>query len=259
MQPDYPAEIVCVVSNRPEARRAVQGGRRGHAGARHRSQAASPSATAFEAELDAALRAFDVDLVACAGFMRLMTPAFVERWRDRMLNIHPSLLPAFKGLDTHARALAAGVKLTGCTVHVVRPEVDSGPIVAQAAVPVLDGDTPETPRRPRAGGRAPALSPCTFAFCLRGDNRCGRTRTSSGKPRLTKQNHCFGRRSTEPDSVAADQRPSAKMKRKRVVAWTLAAAGWYLFSMPCGGAGTAVPGVDVGALPRTQFTTRWLD
>jgi phosphoribosylglycinamide formyltransferase-1 len=76
--------------------------------------------------------------------MRKMTAGFVAGWRDRMLNIHPSLLPAFKGLDTHARALEAGVKLTGCTVHLVRPEVDSGPIIAQAAVPVLDGDTPES-------------------------------------------------------------------------------------------------------------------
>ena len=85
-----------------------------------------------------------MDLVACAGFMRLMTPAFVARWHDRMLNIHPSLLPAFPGLDTHARVLAAGVKITGCTVHVVRPAVDDGPIVAQAAVPVHDSDTAES-------------------------------------------------------------------------------------------------------------------
>ena len=76
--------------------------------------------------------------------MRLMTADFVERWRDRMLNIHPSLLPAFKGLDTHARALAAGVKLTGCTVHIVRPQMDDGPIIAQAAVPVLEADTADT-------------------------------------------------------------------------------------------------------------------
>jgi phosphoribosylglycinamide formyltransferase-1 len=72
-----------------------------------------------------------------------MTAGFVEGWRDRMINIHPSLLPSFRGLDTHARALEAGVKLTGCTVHVVRPELDAGPIIAQAAVPVLEGDTPE--------------------------------------------------------------------------------------------------------------------
>jgi phosphoribosylglycinamide formyltransferase 1 len=75
--------------------------------------------------------------------MRKMTAGFVEGWRDRMINIHPSLLPSFRGLDTHARALEAGVKLTGCTVHVVRPELDAGPIIAQAAVPVLEGDTAE--------------------------------------------------------------------------------------------------------------------
>ncbi len=76
--------------------------------------------------------------------MRMMTAGFVDGWRDAMLNIHPSLLPAYKGLDTHARALADGVKLAGCTVLIVRPELDSGPIIAQAAVPVIDGDTPES-------------------------------------------------------------------------------------------------------------------
>jgi phosphoribosylglycinamide formyltransferase 1 len=76
--------------------------------------------------------------------MRLLTPGFVERWRDRILNIHPSLLPAFKGLHVHEQALAAGVRLSGCTVHIVRPELDAGPIVAQAAVPVLDGDTADS-------------------------------------------------------------------------------------------------------------------
>ncbi len=141
--PDYPAEIACVLSNRPEAEGLFKAAGEGlptcaidHKGFGSRE--------GFEAELDAALRSFEVDLIACAGFMRMMTPGFVERWRDRMLNIHPSLLPAFKGLDTHARALAAGVKLSGCTVHIVRPEVDSGPIIAQAAVPVLDGDTAES-------------------------------------------------------------------------------------------------------------------
>ena len=95
---------------------------------------------AFEAALDERLRAQGIELVCLAGFMRLLTAPFVTRWRDRLLNIHPSLLPAFPGLDTHARALAAGVRFTGCTVHVVRPEMDSGPIVAQAAVPVLPHD-----------------------------------------------------------------------------------------------------------------------
>jgi len=85
-----------------------------------------------------------VDLVCCAGFMRLMTAGFVEKWRGRMLNIHPSLLPAFKGLNAQAQALAAGVKIAGCTVHFVEPDMDSGPIVAQAAVPVIEGDTPDS-------------------------------------------------------------------------------------------------------------------
>jgi phosphoribosylglycinamide formyltransferase-1 len=141
--PDYPVEIVGVVSNRPEAQGLFKAAGEGLA-TRIVDHKSFGSRAGFEAELDRALRAMDVDIVACAGFMRLMSPAFVEAWHDRMLNIHPSLLPAFKGLDTHARALAAGVKVTGCTVHIVHPEVDSGPIIAQAAVPVLDGDTEET-------------------------------------------------------------------------------------------------------------------
>jgi formyltetrahydrofolate-dependent phosphoribosylglycinamide formyltransferase len=87
-----------------------------------------------------ALERAAIEIVALAGFMRVLTPGFVERWRDRMVNVHPSLLPAFPGLDTHARALAAGVRLHGCTVHLVRADVDAGPILAQAAVPVLPGD-----------------------------------------------------------------------------------------------------------------------
>ena len=141
--PDYPVEIVGVVSNRPEAQGLFKAAGEGLA-TRVVDHKSFGSRAGFEAALDQALRALEVDIVACAGFMRLMSPAFVEAWHDRMLNIHPSLLPAFKGLDTHARALAAGVKLTGCTVHIVRPEVDSGPIIAQAAVAVLDGDTEET-------------------------------------------------------------------------------------------------------------------
>jgi phosphoribosylglycinamide formyltransferase 1 len=140
---DYPAEIACVLSNRREAEGLFKA-----AGAGLQTRVVDhkrfKEREAFEAELDAALCSFGVELVACAGFMRLMTLGFVERWRDRMLNIHPSLLPAFPGLQTHERALAAGVKVTGCTVHVVRPEMDSGPIVAQAAVPVLEADTAES-------------------------------------------------------------------------------------------------------------------
>jgi phosphoribosylglycinamide formyltransferase-1 len=138
----YPAEIVTVVSNVQQA----QGLLRAEAAfiptlvIDHRG---FPSREAFDAALDAALREAGVELLCNAGFMRLHTEGFVARWRDRHLNIHPSLLPAFRGLDTHARVLAAGCKITGCTVHFVRPEMDEGPIVAQAAVPVLDGDTPD--------------------------------------------------------------------------------------------------------------------
>jgi phosphoribosylglycinamide formyltransferase-1 len=139
---DYPAEIACILSNRPEAEGLLKAAGAGLP-TRCVDHTRFVAREAFEAELDATLRSFGVDLVACAGFMRLMTPSFVERWRDRMLNIHPSLLPAFPGLHTHERAIAAGVKITGCTVHVVRAEMDNGPIVAQAAVPVLDGETPE--------------------------------------------------------------------------------------------------------------------
>ncbi len=98
----------------------------------------------FEGQLQGVLSMSRVDIVALAGFMRLMTPGFVESWRDRMINIHPSLLPSFKGLHTHERAIEAGVRITGCTVHFVRPEMDEGPIIGQAAVAVEPGDTPET-------------------------------------------------------------------------------------------------------------------
>src|SRR5208283_4959301 len=94
-----------------------------------------------EAAIDSVLRAAEIEIVCLAGYMRLLTPFLVGEWQGRMLNIHPSLLPSFPGLHTHARALEAGVKLHGCTVHLVTAETDSGPILAQAAVPVLPGDT----------------------------------------------------------------------------------------------------------------------
>jgi phosphoribosylglycinamide formyltransferase 1 len=99
---------------------------------------------AFDAELDRRLKAAGVELVCLAGFMRILTDGFIAAWHNRMINIHPSLLPAYRGLDTHARALADGVKLAGCTVHYVRPELDTGPIIVQAAVPVAADDTPES-------------------------------------------------------------------------------------------------------------------
>jgi len=138
----YPAEIACVLSNRAQADGLKKAQAEGVA-AIAVDQTVFDTREAFEAALDAELTTYRVDLIACAGFMRVLSADFVTRWHDRMLNIHPSLLPAFKGLDTHKRALQAGVKITGCTVHVVRASVDDGPIIAQAAVPVLAGDTPE--------------------------------------------------------------------------------------------------------------------
>lgn len=137
--PAYPAEIVVVISNRPGAaglQRAAEAGIEALT-IDHRDYADRP---AFEAALTEALEARGVQLVCQAGFMRVVTSGFVGHWRDRLINIHPSLLPAFPGLDTHARALAAGVRLHGCSVHFVRETVDEGPIIGQAAVPVLPGD-----------------------------------------------------------------------------------------------------------------------
>jgi phosphoribosylglycinamide formyltransferase 1 len=139
---DFPSDIVAVISNRPEAAGLAWAKAQGIATlvVDHKT---FKSRDAFEAELDKALLASNPDIVALAGFMRIMTPAFVARWQERMINIHPSLLPNFKGLHTHEQALAAGVKVAGCTVHFVRAEMDAGPIIAQAAVPVLSGDTAE--------------------------------------------------------------------------------------------------------------------
>ncbi len=141
--PAAAAEIVLVLSNNPEAGGLSYAAKAGipTSVVDHR---AYPDRVAFDAELDRRLRAAGAEFVCLAGFMRLLTPAFVERWRDRMINIHPSLLPAFPGLDTHTRALAAGVRFHGCTVHFVRFETDSGPIIVQAAVPVQAADTADS-------------------------------------------------------------------------------------------------------------------
>jgi len=141
--PAYPARIALVLTNRagaPALARAAAAGIPTQVVA----QRDHPDRAAFDAALDAALRAAAVDLVCLAGFMRLLGRPFVAAWRDRLVNIHPSLLPAFPGLDTHARALAAGVRISGCTVHFVRDAVDDGPVLVQAAVPVRDDDTPDT-------------------------------------------------------------------------------------------------------------------
>ncbi|MFV0296364.1 MAG: phosphoribosylglycinamide formyltransferase [Hyphomicrobiaceae bacterium] len=142
-RPGFPAEPAVVIANRPEALGLSWAEEQGipavaidHREFAHRM--------AFEARLHQTLQDYDVELICLAGFMRLLTGSFVDRWKDRMMNIHPSLLPMFPGLDTHQRALDAGALVAGCTVHFLRTEMDAGPILAQAAVPVLPKDTAET-------------------------------------------------------------------------------------------------------------------
>jgi phosphoribosylglycinamide formyltransferase 1 len=141
---DYPAAIVLVVSNLPDAAGLAWAREAGIETAIIDHRQFGEDRAAFEHALDSELRNRRIDLVCLAGFMRLFTPVFVRLWNGRMLNIHPALLPQFKGLHTHRRALETGVKRHGATVHFVVPEMDSGPIVAQESVPVLEGDTEET-------------------------------------------------------------------------------------------------------------------
>lgn len=141
---DYPAVIALVVSNSPDALGLERARVAGIATAVVDHRPFGGDRKAFERALDAELAAHRIELVCLAGFMRLFTPWFVTRWSGRMLNIHPALLPQFKGLDTHRRALQAGVTRHGATVHFVVPETDSGPIVMQDSVPVRDGDTEQT-------------------------------------------------------------------------------------------------------------------
>jgi phosphoribosylglycinamide formyltransferase 1 len=169
--PGYPAEVTLVIADRGTA-----------PGLAHAVAAAIPTAviphrerTEFAAAADARLRAADIQLVCLAGFMRLLDTGFVEAWRDRMVNIHPSLLPAFPGLRAQRQALAAGVRFTGCTVHFVRPEVDTGPIIAQAVVPVHPGDDEE-----RLSARVLAAEHRLYPLAVRLIAE-GRTRVVEGK------------------------------------------------------------------------------
>ncbi len=141
--PTFPAEIILVLSNRPGAMGLERAAKVGiptrvidHKGFADRA--------AFDAEMTAAMEAAGTELVCLAGFMRLLSDEFVDHWRDRMINIHPSLLPAFKGLDVQERVLAQGARFAGCTVHYVRKEMDTGPIIVQAVVPVHPDDTPDS-------------------------------------------------------------------------------------------------------------------
>ncbi len=139
---DFPAEIALVLSNRPDAAALGRARDAGIATATVDHAVYGKDREAFEHAVQTVLENHRIEIVCLAGFMRLLTPWLVSRWTGRMLNIHPALLPAFRGLHTHERALEAGVKIHGATVHFVVPEVDAGPIIAQGAVPVLDGDSP---------------------------------------------------------------------------------------------------------------------
>lgn len=141
--PAYPAEIVGVISDKADAAGLGIARARGiHTQVIARADYASKEA--HDGAIDAALAALGTEIVALAGYMRILTARFVEKWQGRMINIHPALLPAFKGLDTHRRVLEAGLRIHGCSVHFVTVETDDGPLIAQAAVPVMIGDTEDT-------------------------------------------------------------------------------------------------------------------
>jgi phosphoribosylglycinamide formyltransferase 1 len=143
-QKDFPAEIAVVISNRSDAGGLERARASGIPAVTIESKPFGGDRAAFEAVLQSALNEHRIDLICLAGFMRLFTAEFVQRWYGRMLNIHPSLLPSFPGLDPQAQALRAGVKISGATVHFVIPETDAGPILMQGAVEVRDDDTPDT-------------------------------------------------------------------------------------------------------------------
>ncbi|MDB5412453.1 MAG: phosphoribosylglycinamide formyltransferase [Rubritepida sp.] len=180
-RPEYPAEIALVLSNRADA-----------GGLARAASAGIPTAVVesrgrgraeFEAAMGVVLAEHKIGIIALAGFLRVLTEDFVREWEGRMLNIHPSLLPEFPGLDTHARALAAGVRLHGCTVHFVSPGVDEGPILAQAAVPVLQGDT-EATLAARVLEQEHLLYPAALARLASGEVRleAGRVVNAAGAP-----------------------------------------------------------------------------
>ena len=166
-RPDFPAEIALVLSNRPNAAGLQFAKSCGIATAvvDHKIYAGRQE---FEAAMAHILAIHRIELVCLAGFMRLLTASFVESWRGRMINVHPALLPQFKGLDTHARALAAGVSEHGCTVHLVVPEMDAGPIILQARVAVLPGDT-EASLSARVLAEEHRIYPLALAKLARGE------------------------------------------------------------------------------------------
>ena len=183
-QPDFPAEIALVISNRPKAAGLEYAGNAGiqREVINHKDFETRED---FEAAISDALRTAKIDYVCLAGFMRILTGGFASDWRGRLINIHPSLLPSFEGLHVHERMIEAGVKLAGCSVHFVSAEVDSGPIIGQAAVPVLPNDDPDT-----LAARILEQEHKLYPACLR--------LVAEGKARLT------GATVTFDDSVAAE-------------------------------------------------------
>ena len=173
---DFPAEIVLVAANLPEAGGLERARQAGIATASVDHRPFGKDREAFERKLDEVLRVNQIELVALAGFMRVLTPWFVTRWQGRLVNIHPSLLPDFRGTHTHARALEAGVAEHGCTVHFVVPELDAGPTILQAKVPVLPGDD-EASLSARVLEQEHALYPRALALVASG---AARLETSAG-------------------------------------------------------------------------------
>jgi phosphoribosylglycinamide formyltransferase-1 len=178
--PSYPAEIVLVVSNRPDAAGLTFAKENNIACAvvDHKIYAGRGE---FERSMQVLLELHRIKLICLAGFMRMLTPWFIGQWQGRLLNIHPALLPAYRGLDTHARALADGVKIHGCTVHFVVPAMDEGPIIAQAAVAVLDSDTPAS-LAARVLAQEHIVYPAALALVAEGCLRVQGNRVLCGDP-----------------------------------------------------------------------------
>ena len=178
--PSYPAEIVLVLSNRPDAAGLAfaKENEIACAVADHKIYAGREE---FERSMQILLELHHIELICLAGFMRMLTPWFVGQWQGRLLNIHPALLPAYRGLGTHARALADGVKIHGCTVHFVVPAMDEGPIIAQAAVAVHESDTPQT-LAARVLAEEHAIYPAALALVAEGRLRVEGNRVYGGGP-----------------------------------------------------------------------------
>ena len=177
---DFPAEIALVLTNKSSAGGLALARQAGVAAAvvDHKIYAGRDE---FEGSMQAMLDIHRIDLICLAGFMRILTAPFVSRWRGAILNIHPSLLPSFPGLNTHARAIEAGVKIHGCTAHFVEPELDAGPIIAQAAVAVRDSDTPDT-LASRVLAEEHAIYPAALACVAEGRQRLEGNRVFCGDP-----------------------------------------------------------------------------